>query len=343
MPFDRRDAIDKIVGHILAIGPKVNQSFVAVRELATGIARNDEIERRDYDSLEAQLVRLHRDLIYNKRKGIEELMTALNSFKVCADADLAAELKEELAGFVDRYEDLKRQAGQLDFLDQLILTRDLIRDNQQVRSYLQRRFSHIFVDEFQDTDPLQAEIILLLTADNEQEADWRKAQPVVGKLFVVGDPKQSIYKFRRADVLLYQKLRKSLLDAGVGFVQLTRSFRSGGPLQYFVNAAFNEEMNGDETTGQASYSPLLQGEPHDAVQPTVVALPAPKVYATRDVSRRVVAESEPDAIVAFTDWLLRERPDGARSGESGPTRADPRTAYLPVVSPFNELWHRHLA
>ncbi len=306
VPFDRRDAIDRIVGHVLAVGPQLNQSFAVVRELATGIARADDISRRDYDALEAQLVKLHRDLIYNKRKGVEDLMTALTSFKTCADADLAAELKEELAGFVDRYEDLKRQAGQLDFLDQLILTRDLIRDNQQVRGYLQQRFSHIFVDEFQDTDPLQAEIILLLAADNEQESDWMKAKPVDGKLFVVGDPKQSIYKFRRADVLLYQKLRRNLLDRGVGIVQLTRSFRSVGPLQHFVNAAFAEEMNGDEVTGQASYSPLLQGEPHDAIQPAVVALPAPRVYATRDVSRRVVAESEPEAIVAFTDWLLRE-------------------------------------
>jgi ATP-dependent helicase/nuclease subunit A len=323
VPFDRRGAIDQIVGHVLAVGPKINQSFAVIRELATGIARADDVSRRDYDSLEAQLVKLHRDLIYNKRKGVEDLMTALTHFKTCADADLAAELKEELAGFVDRYEDLKRQAGQLDFLDQLILTRDLVRDNQQVRGYLQRRFSHLFVDEFQDTDPLQAEILLLLSADDEHETDWRKAKPVVGKLFVVGDPKQSIYKFRRADVLLYQGLRKSLLDSGVGFVQLTRSFRSVRPLQYFVNAAFIEEMNGDETTGQASYAPLLQGEAHNAVQPAVVALPAPRVYATRDVSRRVVAESEPEAIVAFTDWLIRE---------SGWTVRDPeqRGARVPI-------------
>ncbi len=328
VPFDRHGAIDQIVGHLLAVGPKLNQSFAVIRELATGIARADEIGRRDYDALEAQLVRLHRDLIYNKRKGVEDLMAALTSFKTCADADLAAELKEELAGFVDRYEDLKRQAGQLDFLDQLILTRDLIRDNQQVRGYLQRRFSHLFVDEFQDTDPLQAEIILLLVADDEQQNDWMKARPVDGKLFVVGDPKQSIYKFRRADVLLYQKLRKNLLDRGVGVVQLTRSFRSVLPLQHFVNAAFAEEMNGDELTGQASYSPLLQGEPHQAAQPTVVALPAPRVYATRDVSRRVVAESEPEAIVAFTDWLLHRSGWTVRDPENRGQRVPIRERHI---------------
>lgn len=328
VPFDRRDAIDQIVGHILAVGPKVNQAFAVVRELATSIQRADEIDRRDYDALEAQLIRLHRDLIYNKRKGVEELMTALNNFKVCADADLAAELKEELAGFVDRYEGLKRQAGQLDFLDQLILTRGLIRDNLQVRTYLQRRFSHIFVDEFQDTDPLQAEILLLLAADRPEESDWTRARPVDGKLFVVGDPKQSIYKFRRADVLLYQKLRQKLIDQGSGVVQLTRSFRSTLPLQHFVNAAFADEMNGDDTTGQASYAPLLQGPPPDSVQPAVVALPAPRIYATRDISRRVIAESEPEAVVAFVDWLLKESQWTVRNPERPSERVPIRERHI---------------
>ena len=64
-----------------------------------------------------------------------------------------------------------------------------------------------FVDEFQDTDPLKAEILLLLAADNPDEADWQVARPIPGKLFVVGDPKQSIYRFRRADIALYEKVK----------------------------------------------------------------------------------------------------------------------------------------
>ncbi len=54
------------------------------------------------------------------------------------------------------------------------------------------------IDEFQDTDPIQAEVMLLLTADDPNETDWRRCRPVPGSLFVVGDPKQSIYRFRRA-------------------------------------------------------------------------------------------------------------------------------------------------
>src|SRR6202008_2816513 len=102
----------------------------------------------------------------------------------------------------------------LDFLDLLIKTRDLIRDDAGVRHELQQRYTHFFIDEFQDTDPLQAEILLLLAADDPTVTDWRAARPVAGKLFMVGDPKQSIYRFRRADIALYEEVKSRLLAAG---------------------------------------------------------------------------------------------------------------------------------
>ena len=105
---------------------------------------------------------------------------------------------------IAEYQRLKARAGRLDFLDLLIKARDLIRDNTAVRSELQRRYTHFFIDEFQDTDPLQVEILLLLAADDPSVTDWRCVRPVPGKLFLVGDPKQSIYRFRRADIALYE-------------------------------------------------------------------------------------------------------------------------------------------
>ncbi len=135
-----------------------------------------------------------------------ELLEALDAFARTADADLAALLQQELAVTVDRYEALKARAGRLDFLDLLLRTRDVLRARADVRAELQRRFTHLFVDEFQDTDPLQAEILLLLSADDPATSDWREVTPVPGKLFVVGDPKQSIYRFRRADVGVYQEV-----------------------------------------------------------------------------------------------------------------------------------------
>src|SRR5205823_409431 len=121
--------------------------------------------------------------------------------RVCdlADADLAACLHRDLGSLVTAYEDLKRRAGKLDFLDLLLLARNLVRDNHVVRNELQQRYTHFLIDEFQDTDPLQAEIMLLLAANDPVERDYLAALPVPGKLFLVGDPKQSIYRFRRAD------------------------------------------------------------------------------------------------------------------------------------------------
>src|SRR6185503_251395 len=118
------------------------------------------------------------------------LLEALEDFARRADADLAALLQRELLVTVDAYEALKQRAGSLDFLDLLLRARDLVRDRPDVRAELQRRFTHLFVDEFQDTDPLQAEILVLLAAGDPQETNWRKVRPVPGKLFIVGDPKQ---------------------------------------------------------------------------------------------------------------------------------------------------------
>ena len=111
-------------------------------------------------------------------------------------------MHEALQAAIADYEALKSKTGSLDFLDLLIKMRNLVRDDEGVRKELQGRFTHFFVDEFQDTDPLQAEILLLLSADDHTVADWRAVHPVPGKLFLVGDPKQSIYRFRRADVAL---------------------------------------------------------------------------------------------------------------------------------------------
>ena len=172
------------------------------------------------------------------------MLDQLEAFQQAADADLAAILRGEMWDLVDQYDQLKRRAGKLDFVDLLLLARDLVRDKPDVRRYLQDRFTHIFIDEFQDTDPLQAEILLLLAADDPAESDWLKVAPTPGKLFVVGDPKQSVYKFRRADVVLYREIRDALQKRGVGVVQLTTSFRALRPIQQLVNAAFRTRNAG---------------------------------------------------------------------------------------------------
>ena len=184
-------------------------------------------------------------------------------------------------------------------------TRDLLRRDRDVRRFFQDRFTHIFVDEFQDTDPLQTEILLLLAADDADEVDWRRATPVPGKLFLVGDPKQSIYRFRRADVVLYQEVKRGLEERGVGSVQLEQSFRATLPIQTAINHAFAAQMVEDGERGQPGYIELLPSRRHDAQQPAVVVLPVSQPYGIYQVSRMQIEESLPRDLVAFIEWLLR--------------------------------------
>lgn len=237
----------------------------------------------------------------------DALLEELQAFRALADADLAAALKPELDEVTAAYERAKADEGCLDFLDLLLRARDLVRDRPEVRRHYQGRFSHVFVDEFQDTDPVQAEILLLLSADDPEEDDWQKVRPVPGKLFLVGDPKQSIYRFRRADVVLYRRIAEGLERAGVARLVLNRSFRSVRPIQQAINAAFAPVMDGDERAGQPAYVPLGRHREAPAGQPSIVVLPVPRPYGFRDqVTQRAIDDSLPEAAGAFVRFLVEE-------------------------------------
>ena len=337
-PWQRRDfgreaAIDTLLIGVEKLADLVRQcanrhdslrrALEPAEALADSVRHIESVARRDYDELEAQLVDLYHQLHRERRfKGrgqwfasgvtrdealaVRDAVTGtLEAFKRQADADLAALLHAELREVIDDYGRLKRQAGQLDFLDLLLLARDLIRDNGDVRRELQERFTHLFVDEFQDTDPLQAEILLLLAADDGGETDWRRARPRSGKLFLVGDPKQSIYRFRRADVVLYQDVKRQLeRGKAVGVVQLQKSFRAVRPLQQAVNAAFTHEMTGDQASGQPTYIPLDPHRDPTAGQPQVVVVPAPDPFGYSRVTKTKIESCLPEATAAFLAWLI---------------------------------------
>ena len=287
----------------------------------------------EYDALEARLLDLRRQLRRreNQKKGrgkfaealpreqvIEErdlFVECLDHFQRVADADLAALLQRELRGVQQDYERIKQEEARLDFSDLLLRTRDMLVRNEDVRRDLQESISHLFVDEVQDTDPVQAEVLLLLSAEDPTCDDWRRVRPAAGKLFLVGDPKQSIYRFRRADVRLYESIKDRLGARGVAILELGRSFRSNEGIQRFVNAAFAEEMDGDADAGRPSYLPLGESRKSIEGQPSVVALPVPRPYKWRYLTQRQIEESLPEAVTAYCQWLLEE--SGWRVEEGG--------------------------
>jgi ATP-dependent exoDNAse (exonuclease V) beta subunit len=309
-PGSRRDPLDDSTRFITA--------------LVENLVRVEQVTDRDYDGLEAQLVWLarHRDLS-KLRKGsgatyrpgvtraevwesIERLRGSLAAFDLEVNEDLAALLQRDLQGLLKRYVLAKAAQGVLDFLDLLLLARDLIKAKRDVREDFQRRFRRIFVDEFQDTDPLQVEILLLLAADDPSVPSWQDVRPVPGKLFLVGDPKQSIYRFRRADVGIYRSVYERLAAAGARPLTLRTSYRARRNIQRAINAAFAPVMTGDSTSQQATYVALEPDRADNPAQPAVVVLPVPAPYATQRIAAFAIERSLPDAIGAYIDWLVHE-------------------------------------
>ena len=126
----------------------------------------------------------------------------------------------------------------LDFDDLLVQARDLLRDSPGVRQALSHRYSHVLVDEFQDTDPVQCEVLFFLCGE-DGTGEWfqRKLRP--GQLFLVADPGQSIYRFRRADIEMYCRARDIIAEQFPGNVlPITANFRSVAPVLQHVNCVF---------------------------------------------------------------------------------------------------------
>jgi ATP-dependent exoDNAse (exonuclease V) beta subunit len=314
----------------------------AVRRLSLQIRLEEQFEHRDLDGWESRLVDLVRDKgVSRTRTGSgykygtvkaafggrspgapitrtevlearDRLFALLQTFKRDADGDLAAGLQQELAGATAAYEALKAASGALDFNDLLMRVRDLLRENGAVRAHLQRSIARIFVDEFQDTDPVQADILLLLASDDPSRDDPGQVNPLPGKLFIVGDPKQAIYRFRGTDVGTYWRVKQQLDRCGGRILQLSTSFRSLPQIQRFVNAAFGPAMAENADTLQAGYVPLSEMREAPTDQPQVVALPVPRPYSSSGygglrASGKAIDESLPDAIGAYVEWLLDPR------------------------------------
>ena len=188
------------------------------------------------------------------------------------------ELVAWLRGFVDHFQKVKHDRALLDFDDLLVKTRDLLRDNAEVRRDVQRRFNFVLVDEFQDTDPVQMEIVLLL------------GEGAPGKLFVVGDPKQSIYGFRRADIEMYADARRQIELKGK-VLTFRQNFRSKSTILDWVNDVFTKILvKSTDGDYQPEYIPLAPWPKLQTERPAVTLLrPAQLLDATADELRRAEA------------------------------------------------------
>jgi ATP-dependent helicase/nuclease subunit A len=225
-----------------------------------------------------------------------------------------------LRPFVERYEQAKRDQRLLDFDDLLIVARDMLLRSREARDHFKRSFKFLLVDEFQDTNPLQAEIAFLLCErEGAFAARWEEAQLHPGKLFLVGDPKQSIYRFRRADLDLYGRVKKIVEWQGET-LQLAVNFRTVPALIGGLNPLFEPLMRGPVVrNGEERFEPehveLKAFRKDEAPGPRLLLVPPPEGVEGEDVESWRQLESS--CIAATIRNLVDE---GTRLGGGRPVK-----------------------
>jgi ATP-dependent helicase/nuclease subunit A len=157
---------------------------------------------------------------------------------------------------VENYHKFREKYSMLNFQDLLLKVVALLKEYPHIRAYFQQKYRTLLVDEFQDTDPIQAEIIFYLTGRDINEKYWQKLVPRQGSLFIVGDPQQSIYHFRRADIAVYNQVKSLIINSKGKIIQLNSNFRSLKSIGEYLNPVFHDLFSAQEGEFQASYSPM---------------------------------------------------------------------------------------
>jgi ATP-dependent helicase/nuclease subunit A len=212
---------------------------------------------------------------------------------------LTALVEEIRSSFFSAIDAAKRRDGLLDFDDLLLRARNLLRTSRAAREHFHAKYRALVVDEFQDTDPVQAEIVMRLAARPErQEGPWTDLAPEPGRLFLVGDPKQSIYRFRRADIETYAEAANRF--AAADRLSLSSSFRSTKPLIDFVNEIGPHLLpppgGRRYAVGYAPLDPHHETKPGDGPAVFFLSPPAPEAHAPDDPDELPVRRQEARAV-----------------------------------------------
>ena len=221
-------------------------------------------------------------------------------------ARVLADLIQLLQPVMGRFRDYKRSAALLDFDDLIFTARDLLRDHDEVRRALAARFTCVLVDEFQDTDPLQTEIFWHLCgdpSDGGDAGDWTSFQIRPGALFLVGDPKQAIYRFRGADIAAYIRAREAFLaQAPDSVLPISTNFRSCAPIMRYVNERFKTLLSVEN--GQPGFSALDPFQPDRVEGLSVAALDIAVADEDGNASALKRRDGEAEAVAVMCARLI---------------------------------------
>ena len=217
-------------------------------------------------------------------------------------SELLCRLFEATSGLMTSWCTYKRSTALLDFDDLLYAARDLLTLHERVRRAVASRYQRVLVDEFQDTDPLQIEILWRLCGElpDDGNDDPMARRLRSGALFLVGDPKQAIYRFRGADVNAYVAARDAIGPACL--CGINANFRSLNPILDFVNAHFAAPLSASQ--GQPGFAALSHTRP-GTEEPAVVALDVRVNAENKEVDHRRTAEAK--RVAQLCRWLIGNR------------------------------------
>lgn len=253
-------------------------------------------------------------------------------------------LSAHLAAYTLAEAAARRTEGRLEFHDLLVLAREVLRRDEGVRRRMHERYRHLLIDEFQDTDPIQVELAVRIAADpgHDTELPWDQVEVEEGRLFFVGDPKQSIYRFRRADIDLFAR---TAARHAAGATTLDTNFRTVPSVVEFCNELFGrlivatttkEDDEAPPEVAQPEYVPLqpwrrpVEGDPG----PPVVLFGGPETDARAETLRAAEATDVAGLLGrAHTEgWLVQPDSDEAR-----PCRWSDMAVLLPSRSSLAHL------
>jgi ATP-dependent exoDNAse (exonuclease V) beta subunit len=290
----------------------------------------DRCQRAEGASLRSQLLSLKintqkgnqkawssKESLKQVKDDLKRLRDEKEAFEQAVQEAVALTLRNRLTEFLAFFQDRQREDALVDFQGLLLEARNVLAGEKPVRRYFQERFDALLIDEFQDTDPLQVEIAFFLAEDQAAAPadDWAHVRLKPGKLFLVGDPKQSIYRFRRADLGVYEKAKARVRDSGGDVLPLTANFRTVPSIIAFVNERFAEVFTTDSAHDPEPIP--LKAERTEIAKDgaRVVALAVPAGLLPEKPSVDVLREHVGVAIAGFVDEVTRARPWSVRDGD----------------------------
>ncbi len=242
------------------------------------------------------------------REHIDSIQRQLKEIRAVIGDSIVIGLTTCLKGYLDAYQQAKMERNLLDFHDLLLFTRQMLRNHPEIRRYFRSRYRFLLVDEFQDTDPLQAEIVFFLSEEEGRKAtEWKEVRVAKRRLFLVGDPKQSIYRFRRADIEMYEEAKTRMGEGRL--LTISQNFRCAPTIIDVVNRIFQDLIQPPEDGSyQPEYVPLHFGRKGETVPPvhgTILLYPPKRedmVMANTEECRRW----ESRCIASFIQRLVNE-------------------------------------